>query len=139
MYDTAGQEKFKSLIPMYIRDANIILAVYDITNKDMFVHTEHWVNETKDLKRDDAIFILVGNKIDLEENRVVTRKEAEDFATEQGFYFMKSQQKLGIKCRSYLLLKFFLKLQENTILEKKKKKMDKQMSKIMKMMLKELN
>ena len=139
LYDTAGQEKFKSLIPMYIRDANIILVVYDITNRDTFTHTEHWVNETKDLKRDDAIFILVGNKIDLEENRVVTRKEAEDFATEQGFYFMKSQQKLGIKCRSYLLLKFFLKLQENTILEKKKKKMDKQMSKIMKMMLKELN
>ena len=124
---------------MYIRDAKFILVVYDITNKDMFVHTEHWVNETKDLKRDDAIFILVGNKIDLEENRVVTRKEAEDFATEQGFYFMKSQQKLEIKYRSYLLLKFILKLQENTILEKKKKKMDKQMSKIMKMMLKELN
>ena len=39
LYDTAGQEKFKSLIPMYIRDANIILVVYDITNKDSFTHT----------------------------------------------------------------------------------------------------
>ena len=37
---------------MYIRDANIIIVVYDITNKDSFIHTEHWVNETKDLKRE---------------------------------------------------------------------------------------
>ena len=95
LYDTAGQEKFKSLIPMYIRDANIILVVYDITNKDSFTHTEHWVNETKDLKREDAIFVLVGNKTDLEENRVVQVKEAEDFATEKGFLFHEVSAKTG--------------------------------------------
>ena len=97
LYDTAGQEKFKSLIPMYIRDANIILVVYDITNKDSFIHTEHWVNETKDLKREDAIFVLVGNKIDLEENRIVSTKEAEDFATEKGFLFYEVSAKTGEK------------------------------------------
>ena len=69
LYDTAGQEKFKSLIPMYIRDANIIIVVYDITNKDTFTHTSHWLNEVKDLKREDAIFCLVGNKFDLAEKR----------------------------------------------------------------------
>ena len=97
LYDTAGQEKFKSLIPMYIRDANIILVVYDITNKDSFIHTEHWVNETKDLKREYAIFVLVGNKIDLEENRIVSTKEAEDFATEKGFLFYEVSAKTGEK------------------------------------------
>ena len=97
LYDTAGQEKFKSLIPMYIRDANIILVVYDITSKDSFVHTEHWVNETKDLKREDAIFVLVGNKIDLEENRIVQVKEAEDFANEKGFLFYEVSAKTGDK------------------------------------------
>ena len=95
LYDTAGQEKFKSLIPMYIRDANIILVVYDITLKDSFVHTEHWVNETKDLKRDDAIFVLVGNKIDLVDKREVTTKEAEDFATQKGFLFYEVSAKSG--------------------------------------------
>lgn len=69
LYDTAGQEKFKSLIPMYIRDANIIVVVYDITSKDSFVHTSHWLNEVRDLKRDDAIFCLVGNKLDLQDKR----------------------------------------------------------------------
>ena len=95
LYDTAGQEKFKSLIPMYIRDANIILVVYDITNKDSFLHTEHWVNETKDLKREDAIFVLVGNKTDLEEKRAVSNKEGEDFAAEKGFLFHEVSAKTG--------------------------------------------
>ena len=49
---------------MFIRNANIILVVKDITNKDLFTLTEHLVDETKDLKRKDAIFGLVGfNKI----------------------------------------------------------------------------
>jgi Ras-related protein Rab-6A len=74
LYDTAGQEKFKSLIPMYIRDANIIIVVYDITSKESFLHTTHWVNEVRDLKRDDAIFCLVGNKTDLNEKRYVYLK-----------------------------------------------------------------
>ena len=95
LYDTAGQEKFKSLIPMYIRDANIIIVVYDISNKDSFIHTDHWVNETKDLKREDAIFVLVGNKIDLEDKRTVQRKEAEDFAAEKGFLFHEVSAKTG--------------------------------------------
>jgi Ras-related protein Rab-6A len=96
LYDTAGQEKFKSLIPMYIRDANIILVVYDITSKDSFTHTEHWVNETKDLKREDAIFVLIGNKLDLESNRIVSTKEAEDYATEKGFLFFEVSAKTGV-------------------------------------------
>ena len=95
LYDTAGQEKFKSLIPMYIRDANIIIVVYDITNKDSFIHTEHWVNETKDLKREDAIFVLVGNKIDLEEKRAVSNKEGEEFAAQKAFLFHEVSAKTG--------------------------------------------
>ena len=95
LYDTAGQEKFKSLIPVYIRDANIILVVYDITIKDSFTHTEHWVNQTKDLKREDAIFVLIGNKIDLEDRRTVSTKEGEDYATEKGFIFHEVSAKTG--------------------------------------------
>ena len=107
LYDTAGQEKFKSLIPMYIRDANIIIVVYDISNKDSFTHTDHWVNETKDLKREDAIFVLVGNKIDLEEKRVVTKKEAEDFATEKGFLFYEVSAKTGEQIQELFESKIF--------------------------------
>jgi Ras-related protein Rab-6A len=78
LYDTAGQEKFKSLIPMYIRDANIIVVVYDITSKissfilldkESFVHTSHWLSEAMELKKDDAIYCLVANKLDLADKR----------------------------------------------------------------------
>ena len=112
LYDTAGQEKFKSLIPMYIRDANIILVVYDITNKESFIHTEHWVNETKDLKREDAIFVLIGNKIDLEQNRVVTSKEAEDFAIERGFLFFEVSAKTGEHVEELFTNKIFPEIQK---------------------------
>ena len=95
LYDTGGQERFKSLIPMYIRDANIIIVVYDITVKDSFKNTSHWVNETKDLKKEDAIFCLVGNKIDLEETRQVSTKEAEDFAKANDFLFFEVSAKNG--------------------------------------------
>ena len=95
LYDTAGQEKFKSLIPMYIRDANIIIVVYDITVKESFTNTSHWVNETKDLKKEDAIFVLVGNKIDLETNRQVSIKEAEEFAKQNDFLFFEVSAKTG--------------------------------------------
>ena len=107
LYDTAGQEKFKSLIPMYIRDANIIIVVYDITNKESFTHTEHWVNETKDLKREDAIFVLVGNKIDLEDKRAVTKKEAEEFATEKGFLFYEVSAKTGEQVNELFEVRIF--------------------------------
>ena len=121
LYDTAGQEKFKSLIPMYIRDANIIIVVYDITNKDSFVHTEHWVNETKDLKREDAIFILVGNKLDLEENRVVTKKEAEDYATEKGFLFHEVSAKTGDQIQVLFNTKIFPEMGRKYNISEKKK------------------
>ena len=113
LYDTAGQEKFKSLIPMYIRDANIIIVVYDITSKDSFLHTEHWVNETKDLKREDAIFVLVGNKIDLEVKEFYKRKKQKIMQVLKDFYFMKFQQKLVKGYKNYLKIKSFLKWQEN--------------------------
>ncbi|MCQ2817349.1 MAG: Rab6 family protein [archaeon] len=95
LYDTAGQEKFKSLIPMYIRDANIIIMVYDVTNTQSLQNTNHWVTETKDLKREDAIFVLVGNKVDLVEQRQVTEKDGENFAKENNFLFMEVSAKTG--------------------------------------------
>ena len=107
LYDTAGQEKFKSLIPMYIRDANIIIVVYDISNKDSFMHTGHWVNETKDLKKEDAIFVLVGNKIDLEDKRVVSKKDGEDFAIEKGFLFYEVSAKTGEQIQELFEHKIF--------------------------------
>ena len=95
LYDTAGQEKFRSLIPMYTRDSNIILLVYEINNKDSFLHLPDWLNDLSNVNKDDIIFALVGNKIDLEDSRKVSTEEGKNYANENGFLFHEVSAKTG--------------------------------------------
>ena len=95
LYDTAGQEKFRSLIPMYTRDANIIILVYDITRKDSFTHIPDWVKDLTNVKLDEVIFGLVGNKIDLEDQRQVTKEEGEKYAQDNNIIFQEVSAKTG--------------------------------------------
>jgi len=95
LYDTAGQEKFRSLIPMYTRDSNIILLVYEINNKDSFLHLPDWLNDLSNVNKDDVIFALVGNKIDLEDSRKVSTEEGKNYANENGFLFHEVSAKTG--------------------------------------------
>ena len=95
LYDTAGQEKFRSLIPMYTRDANIIILVYDITRKDSFTHIPDWVKDLTNVKLDEVIFGLVGNKIDLEDQRQVTKEGGEKYAQDNNIIFQEVSAKTG--------------------------------------------
>ena len=95
LYDTAGQEKFRSLIPMYTRDSNIILLVYDITCKDSFLHIPEWLNDITTVNKEDVIFALVANKIDLTDKRAVTTEEGEKYAKENNFLFQEVSAKTG--------------------------------------------
>ena len=87
LYDTAGQEKFRSLIPMYTRDANIIILVYDITRKESFNHIPDWINGLTNVNFDNVIFALVGNKIDLDDKREVNKDEGIKLAQEKKCIF----------------------------------------------------
>ena len=95
LYDTAGQEKFRSLIPMYTCDANIIILVYDITRKESFTHIPDWVKDLTNVKLDEVIFGLVGNKIDLEDQRQVTKEEGEKYAQDNNIIFQEVSAKTG--------------------------------------------
>ena len=95
LYDTAGQEKFRSLIPMYTRDANIILLVYDISSKDSFIHLPDWLQDLNNINKDDIIFALVGNKIDLSEKREVTLEEGQKYAQDHDYIFEEVSAKTG--------------------------------------------
>ena len=95
LYDTAGQEKFRSLIPMYTREANIIILVYDITRKDSFLHIPSWINELTNVKIEDIIFVLVGNKIDLNNERNVSFEEGKKYAEDNNFIFEEVSAKTG--------------------------------------------
>ena len=95
LYDIAGKEKFRNLIPIYARDTNIYVFIYEITNKESFVHIENWLEEITIVNKLDCILVLIGNKKDLENNRAVTLKEGEDFAKEKGFIFSEVSSKTG--------------------------------------------
>ena len=92
-YDTAGQEKFRSLIPLYTRDAKIILLVYDISCKESFIHLSDWLQELTNVNKDEVIFALVGNKNDLKDSRQVTLEEGQKFAEENNFIFQEISAK----------------------------------------------
>ena len=87
LYDTAGQEKFRTLIPLYTREANIIFFIYDITNSDSFHNIEKWYNSLENVNKNEAIFFLVGNKIDLNDERKVPEEEARAYANRYNFIF----------------------------------------------------
>ena len=81
MWDTVGQERFKSLIPSYLKNANCIILVYDISNKSSFISLNKWLIDAKEYVNEKTLFVICGNKLDLK--RAVTRKEAEDFSNEK--------------------------------------------------------
>ena len=95
LYDTAGQEKFRSLIPMYTRDANIIILVYDISNRDSFTNLTHWLKDLTNVNMEEVILCIVANKIDLVDKRVVTNEEGQKFADEHDFIFQEISAKTG--------------------------------------------
>jgi Ras-related protein Rab-6A len=95
LYDTAGQEKFRSLIPMYIREAQIILLIYDITDRESFDSMPKWIQEVLQVKNSEAVFVLIGNKIDLEDKRQISSEEGKKFAEENNYIFQEVSAKTG--------------------------------------------
>ncbi|KAG5459830.1 MAG: hypothetical protein BJ554DRAFT_8200 [Olpidium bornovanus] len=63
------QERFRSLIPSYIRDSSVAVVVYDITNRTSFVNTAQWIDDVRAERGHDVIIVLVGNKTDMNEKR----------------------------------------------------------------------
>ena len=79
LWDTPGQEKYKSLLKFYIKNCDAIVIGYDVTSRSTFEGaTNYWFNQVKDISNADLIYML-GNKIDLINERNVTRTEARNF------------------------------------------------------------
>lgn len=84
IWDTAGQEKFHALGPIYYRDSNGAVLVYDITDEDSFQKVKNWVKELKKVLGTDICLCIAGNKTDLEKQRTVPIAEAEAYAESVG-------------------------------------------------------
>ena len=81
LFDTAGQERFKSITTNYIKKANGILLVYDITDETSFKKIETWYENLSGDPNNILPIVLIGNKSDLKEERVVTTEEGKELAT----------------------------------------------------------
>ena len=71
MWDTAGSERFKSLIPTYLKNAHALILTFDITNKASFLSLPNWLKEIDDKLPENAYTIVAGNKLDLESKRYI--------------------------------------------------------------------
>ena len=95
IHDTAGQERFRSLTTNYIKKANGILLVYDITDRKSFDNITNWMDNIHEETGDKLPIILVGNKIDLNKERAVSKNEGEEKAKEFGLKFFETSAKEG--------------------------------------------
>jgi Ras-related protein Rab-18 len=94
VWDTAGQERFRTLTSAYYRGAHGIIMVYDVSNKRSFDHLINWIKEVDQYgTNEEAVIILVGNKIDLEHLRMVSREEGLLFARKHSTLFIEASAK----------------------------------------------
>mmetsp|Transcript_17084 Transcript_17084/g.24506 ORF Transcript_17084/g.24506 Transcript_17084/m.24506 type:complete len:210 (-) Transcript_17084:235-864(-) len=95
IWDTAGQESFRSITRSYYRGAAGALLVYDITRKETFEHLGSWLEDAKQHSNSNMTIILVGNKADLEHRREVPKEQGEAFAKEHGLLFLETSAKIN--------------------------------------------
>lgn len=93
IWDTAGQEKYKSLGKMYFRDSVAVLLVFSVTDYESFEHLEQWYDDARKLCHPKAKLLLVCNKIDIEDQRSVSKIDIEQFARSRGIEYIETSAK----------------------------------------------
>ncbi|XP_041076646.1 ras-related protein Rab-37-like isoform X1 [Polyodon spathula] len=96
IWDTAGQERFRSVTHAYYRDAQALLLLYDITSRSSFDNIRAWLTEIHEYAQQDVVIMLLGNKSDMNSERVIKREEGEKLAREYGVPFMETSAKTGV-------------------------------------------
>ncbi|KAM5227645.1 ras-related protein Rab-26 [Ctenodactylus gundi] len=96
IWDTAGQERFRSVTHAYYRDAHALLLLYDVTNKASFDNIQAWLAEIQEYAQHDVVLMLLGNKVDSAQERVVKREDGEKLAKVYGLPFMETSGKIGL-------------------------------------------
>ncbi|XP_060747840.1 RAB3D, member RAS oncogene family, b isoform X1 [Tachysurus vachellii] len=99
IWDTAGQERYRTITTAYYRGAMGFLLMYDITNQDSFNAVQDWATQIKTYSWDNAQVILVGNKCDLEDDRLIPAENSQRLADELGFQFFEASAKDNINVK----------------------------------------
>ena len=100
IFDTAGQERFKSVSASFIKKADGVILIYDIGEKDSFEAVDNWIKSIREIGKDKLPIILVGNKCDLsDDKRMISLKEGQDKADEFNIPFYETSCKEGINIK----------------------------------------
>jgi small GTP-binding protein len=93
--DTVGDERYQSLSPSFYRGAQGALVVFDVTEEKSFRKVGEWINELNATMPETLITIIIGNKIDLDENKTITRDEAVAYADKYGIPYLETSAVTG--------------------------------------------
>ncbi len=94
IWDTAGQEAFRSITRSYYRNVAGVLLVYDITNRESFNQISHWLEEIKyHNQKYPPTIMLIANKSDLQHLRKVSTEEGQEFAKQHNLLFVETSTK----------------------------------------------
>uniref|UniRef100_A0A803KFH4 small monomeric GTPase n=4 Tax=Anura TaxID=8342 RepID=A0A803KFH4_XENTR len=110
IWDTAGQERFHTITTSYYRGAMGIMLVYDITNAKSFENISKWLRNIDEHANEDVERMLLGNKCDMEDKRVVPKAKGEQIAREHGIRFFETSAKANVNIE-----KAFLTLAEDIL------------------------
>ena len=104
IWDTCGQEIYRSLISSFYRNSSLAFLVYSIDSYESFINLKNWLNELKINSNPDIKLILIGNKVDLNENRKIELSQGEEFAKENKFnYFIETSAKDGTNTKEMFI------------------------------------
>ena len=104
IWDTCGQELYRSLITNFYRNSSLAVMVYSITNKDSFDNIDVWLKELKMHSNPDVKVFVIGNKMDLEKDRKVDFEQGVNYTKENGLdLFMESSAKIGINVQKIFI------------------------------------
>ncbi len=95
IWDTAGQDRFRSITKNFYKGTHGIILIYDVTNEKTFENAKSWVEQIHEEISDKVVIYLVGNKIDMEEERKVSTEEGKKLAEELGIPFFETSAKTG--------------------------------------------
>ena len=93
IWDTAGQERYKSITNAYYKGAQGAFLVYDITNKSSFLNIDKWIRDLKNNGDEKIVLFLIGNKNDLNDDRVIDANEGKNKAKENKMFFLETSAK----------------------------------------------
>ena len=87
LFDTSGQERYQSIATTFYRGSHAALIVYDITNEESFQKVSYWIKQAKEYASEEICLLLIGNKLDLDCNRIVLQKDAVAISRENNMLY----------------------------------------------------